>query len=65
MKAKKVLCNIQQIYGRPADYLQPLRDAGFEIVFNDKGRHLTEADLIERLPGVFARHRQVNGSRSI
>jgi D-3-phosphoglycerate dehydrogenase / 2-oxoglutarate reductase len=54
MEAKRVLCNIQQIYGRPAVYLQPLRDAGFEIVFNDKGRHLTEADLIERLPGVFA-----------
>ena len=51
---KKILCNIQQIYGRPATYLQPLRDAGFEIVMNEKGRLLTEDELIERLPGVYA-----------
>jgi phosphoglycerate dehydrogenase-like enzyme len=54
MKAGRILCNIQQIYGRPAVYLQPLRDAGFEVLFNDKGRPITEAELIERLPGVFA-----------
>ena len=54
MKANKVLCNIQQIYGRPAQYLQPLRDAGLEIVMNEKGRLLTEDELIGRLPGVFA-----------
>ena len=51
---KKILCNIQQIYGRPATYLKPLRDAGFEIVMNEKGRLLTEDELIERLPGVYA-----------
>jgi phosphoglycerate dehydrogenase-like enzyme len=51
---KKILCNIQQIYGRPATYLQPLRDAGFEIVMNEKGRLLTEDELIERMLGVYA-----------
>jgi D-3-phosphoglycerate dehydrogenase / 2-oxoglutarate reductase len=51
---KKVLCNIQQMYGRPTPSLQPLRDHGFEIVMNEKGRLLTEGELIERLPGVYA-----------
>jgi D-3-phosphoglycerate dehydrogenase / 2-oxoglutarate reductase len=51
---KKILCNIQQIYGRPATYLQPLGDAGFEIVMNEKGRLLTEDELIQRLPSVYA-----------
>jgi D-3-phosphoglycerate dehydrogenase / 2-oxoglutarate reductase len=54
MKPIKILCNIQQIYGRPAAYLQPLRDAGFEIVMNETGRLLTEGELIERLAGVYA-----------
>ena len=54
MKATKILCNIPQIYGRPATYLDPLRAAGFEIVMNEKGRLLTESELIERLPGVYA-----------
>jgi phosphoglycerate dehydrogenase-like enzyme len=54
MKARKILCNIQQIYGRPTAYLDPLRAAGFEIVMNEKGRLLTETELIERLPGVYA-----------
>jgi phosphoglycerate dehydrogenase-like enzyme len=47
----KILCNIRQICGRPATYLQPLRDAGFEIEMNEKGR-LEEtalyAALVER-----------------
>jgi phosphoglycerate dehydrogenase-like enzyme len=54
MKANKILCNIQQIYDRPAVYLQPLRDAGFDVVMNEKGRLLTEEELIERLPSVYA-----------
>jgi D-3-phosphoglycerate dehydrogenase / 2-oxoglutarate reductase len=54
MTMKKILCNIQQIYGRSAVYLQPLRHAGFDIVMNEKGRLLTEDELIERLPGVYA-----------
>lgn len=54
MKATKVLCNIQQLYGRPAVYLQPLREAGLEIVMNETGRLLTEGEVIARLPGVYA-----------
>ena len=54
MALSKVLCNIQQVYGRPGAFLAPLRDAGFEIVMNDKDRLLTEDELIERLPGVVA-----------
>ncbi len=50
----KVLCNIQQVYGRPAGFLAPLREAGFEIVMNDKDRLLTEDELIERLQGTVA-----------
>jgi D-3-phosphoglycerate dehydrogenase len=50
----KVLCNIQQVYGRPAAFLAPLREAGFEIVMNDKDRLLTEDELIERLEGAVA-----------
>jgi D-3-phosphoglycerate dehydrogenase / 2-oxoglutarate reductase len=51
---RKVLCNIQQVFGRPAAFLAPLREAGFEIVMNDKDRLLTEDELIARLPGVVA-----------
>ena len=50
----KVLCNIQQLHGRPAAFLAPLRAAGFEIVMNDRDRLLSEAELIERLPGAVA-----------
>jgi D-3-phosphoglycerate dehydrogenase / 2-oxoglutarate reductase len=50
----KVLCNIQQLHGRPAAFLAPLRAAGFDIVMNDKDRLLSEAELIERLPGAIA-----------
>jgi D-3-phosphoglycerate dehydrogenase / 2-oxoglutarate reductase len=54
MTVRKILCNIHQMFGRSAVYLQPLRDAGFDIVMNEKGRLLTEDELIERLPGVYA-----------
>jgi phosphoglycerate dehydrogenase-like enzyme len=50
----KVLCNIQQLHGRPAVFLAPLRAAGFDIVMNEKDRLLNEAELIERLPGAVA-----------
>ncbi len=50
----KVLCNIQQLHGRPAAFLAPLRAAGFEIVMNEKDRLLSEAELILRLPGAIA-----------
>jgi D-3-phosphoglycerate dehydrogenase len=51
---RKVLCNIQQVYGRPGAFLAPLSEAGFETVMNDKDRLLTEDELIERLPRVVA-----------
>jgi D-3-phosphoglycerate dehydrogenase / 2-oxoglutarate reductase len=51
---RKVLCNIQQVYGRPGAFLTPLREAGFEVVMNDKDRLLTEDEVIARLPGVVA-----------
>ncbi len=50
----RVLCNIQQLHGRPAAFLAPLRAAGFEVVINETGRLLSEAELIERLPGAIA-----------
>jgi D-3-phosphoglycerate dehydrogenase len=50
----KVLCNIQQLHGRSAAFLAPLRAAGFDVVMNEKERLLSEAELIERLPGAFA-----------
>ncbi len=50
----KVLCNIQQLHGRPAAFLAPLRAAGLEVVMNDKDRLLSEAELIARLPGAIA-----------
>jgi phosphoglycerate dehydrogenase-like enzyme len=51
---RKILCNVQQLHGRQAAFLAPLREAGFEVVMNDQDRLLSEAELIERLPGVFA-----------
>ncbi|MFO1037644.1 MAG: NAD(P)-dependent oxidoreductase [Geminicoccaceae bacterium] len=39
---------------RHKDYLTPLADAGFELRFNDLGRVMREAELIERLDGVLA-----------
>jgi D-3-phosphoglycerate dehydrogenase / 2-oxoglutarate reductase len=54
MAATKVLCNIQQLFGRPATFLAPMREAGFDIVMNEKDRLLSEAELIERLPGAIA-----------
>ena len=52
--AAKLLINIQHLAGRPAPYLQRLRDAGFELIQNNRGRLLTEDELIAALPGVFA-----------
>src|SRR5687767_13209218 len=50
----KVLCNIQQLHGRLAEFLAPLREAGFDIMMNEKDRLLSEDELIERLPGAVA-----------
>ncbi len=54
MHGRRVLCNIQQLEGRPTPFLDPLRDAGFEIVMNETKRLLTEDELVARLPGTFA-----------
>ena len=41
------------VYGtREVPFWEPLRQAGFEVVFNDLHRRLSESELIERLPGV-------------
>lgn len=50
----KVLVAVQQLAGREALYLRPLEETGFEVVMNRTGRPLTEEELIEALPGVFA-----------
>jgi phosphoglycerate dehydrogenase-like enzyme len=53
--ASRVLVTVAQIYGREAAYLRRLETAGLEVV-RAIGKHgkLTEDELIERLPGVFA-----------
>jgi D-3-phosphoglycerate dehydrogenase len=51
---KKVLVNVNQVAARPAPYLDRLRKAGFEVVLSGLDRLPNEAELIERLPGVFA-----------
>jgi phosphoglycerate dehydrogenase-like enzyme len=53
--ARKVLVLVHQIADRPAPYLDRLhRAAGFEVVHSGLSRLPNEAELIERLPGVFA-----------
>jgi D-3-phosphoglycerate dehydrogenase len=52
--ARKVLVLVHQIADRPAPYLNRLRQAGFEIIHSGIPRLPNEAELIERLPGVFA-----------
>lgn len=54
--ANRVLVTVAHIYHREAPYLRRLEAAGFEVV-RAIGRHggkLTEDELIEALPGVFA-----------
>lgn len=51
---KKVLVAVHNLVGREASYLRRLEEAGFDLVFNRRGRHLTEEELIQALPGVFA-----------
>jgi phosphoglycerate dehydrogenase-like enzyme len=45
---------VHQIASRPAPYLDRLRRAGFEVIHSDLSRLPNEAELIERLSGVFA-----------
>ena len=51
-KASKVLI-AAHFASAPGDpHLQPLFDAGFELVWNTAGRFLTEDELVELLPAV-------------
>lgn len=50
----RVLMAIPFNHDRAPDALERLEHAGFEIAFNQKGRTLSEADLIEELPRTFA-----------
>ena len=51
--AKKVLVNVYHLAEREAPYLQRLRDAGFELVFNRLKRQQTAEELIAALPDAF------------
>jgi len=48
---KKVLVNVYHLAEREAPYLQRLRNAGFELVFNRLKRQQTAEELIAALPG--------------
>lgn len=48
-----VLCAVP-VLAEYQQYLAPLVEAGFDVRWNDLGRSLTEAELIERLNGVVA-----------
>ena len=50
----KILVTVQQFADRETPELRPLEEAGFEILLNRRGRPLTEQELIDSLPGVFA-----------
>jgi phosphoglycerate dehydrogenase-like enzyme len=52
--APKVLGTVYHLTAREAPYLRRLEQAGFEVVRNPLGRHYTESELIDALPGVFA-----------
>jgi D-3-phosphoglycerate dehydrogenase len=52
--SRKVLVAVSRFHDNSADAFDRLRAAGCEVVPNDLGRLLTEDELIERLPGVFA-----------
>jgi phosphoglycerate dehydrogenase-like enzyme len=51
--SRKVLVNVYHLADREAPYLHRLRDAGFEIVFNQLKRQQTAEELISALPGAF------------
>lgn len=52
-RANKILVNAYYLADRPAPYLNRLRDADFELVFNRSGRHQTEDELIAAMHGAF------------
>jgi len=51
---RKVLMATYQLGDRGLPFIRRLEEAGLEVVRNPFRRTLTEAELIERLPGVFA-----------
>jgi phosphoglycerate dehydrogenase-like enzyme len=51
---RKVLVAVSRFHESSPEAFARLRAAGCEVVQNDLGRLLTEGELIERLPGVFA-----------
>lgn len=51
---RRVLVTVSHLITRDAPYLGRLEHAGFEVVRNPLGRHYTETELIDALPGVFA-----------
>jgi phosphoglycerate dehydrogenase-like enzyme len=53
-KARKILVLVHQLATREAPYLRRLEEAGFAIVHPRLGRKLSEDELIEWLPGVYA-----------
>ncbi len=58
---KKVLVSLHLLAGRAQATFERLRQAGFEVAFNTLGRRLTEDELIDALPGVFATVAGVEG----
>lgn len=56
MSANRVLVNVAHMYRREAPYLRRLTEAGLEVVrkIGRAGGKLSEDELIEALPGVFA-----------
>jgi phosphoglycerate dehydrogenase-like enzyme len=52
--SRKVLVAVSRFHESSPEAFARLRAAGCEVVQNDLGRLLTEDELIERLPGVFA-----------
>ena len=58
---EKVLVTLHLLDGRAQPTFERLRQAGFEVAFNTLGRRLTEDELIDALPGVFATVAGVEG----
>jgi phosphoglycerate dehydrogenase-like enzyme len=58
---KKILVTLHLLAGRAQPTFERLRLAGFEVAFNTLGRRLTEDELIDALPGVFATVAGVEG----
>ena len=58
---KKILVTLHLLARRAQPTFERLRLAGLEVAFNTLGRRLTEDELIDALPGVFATVAGVEG----